>query len=171
MPSMGEILGTEITMKYSASWLGRTGRHSRIFVWLSFFIFHLALLYSGNTFADVKGELGQCAAKADKDERLGCYDLLAKRQKTEQGVTPAERTEMEEPAQISMLEKLYELTRESRENAPMVEWHNPNYFLLAAYNTTPNRNTMLDVATRATAQNTEAKFQLSGKVRPLPETN
>jgi phospholipase A1 len=40
---------------------------------------------------------------------------------------------------------------------------------LAAYNTTPNRDAMLDVDPRAKAQNTEVKFQLSGKIRPLPD--
>ena len=147
----------------------RAARPSSVILCATVFIFHLALVFPGDIRADMAEEIEKCAAIEARDARLDCYDLLAKRHEPVKAVASAERADDEEPAQDSMMEKLYELTEKSRKNAPMIEWHNPDYFLLVAYNNTPNRNTMLDVDPNARAQNTEAKFQLSGKVRPFPD--
>jgi phospholipase A1 len=133
-------------------------RRLSVFLCSTIFIFHLSLIFPSHTHADMTTELAKCAAKADnEDKRLECYDKLAKRFKN----GPSTK--------ISMMEKLWDLDEESREKTPMIQWYHPNYFLFVAYNTTPNRSTMLDVDPKAIAQNTEAKFQLSGKVRLLPD--
>ncbi len=147
----------------------QTGRPSLIIYWVIIFLFYGVLPFSGEAHADMAEEIQMCAARQNKQARLDCYDNLAKRHDLVKAAGPPASAKEEEPAPLSMLEKLYELTEQSRQNAPMIEWHNPDYFLVVAFNTTPNRNTMLDVDPRATAQNTEAKFQLSGKVRPLPD--
>jgi phospholipase A1/A2 len=145
-------------MERTDSKSGRAGRRLNIFLCVTVFIFHLSLIYSHSAHAGMKEDLAKCAAKeGDEDKRLECYDKLA------------EQHENENSTKISMMEKLWDLNAKSRRNTPTIRWYHPNYFLIVAYNTTPNRNTMLDVDPKATPQNTEAKFQLSGKVRLLPD--
>jgi len=138
-------------MKNSTSGYWRR-KHSRVFLCVGIFLFHLSFIFSGDAYADMTEEMAKCEAMEDQYIKLDCYARLAKQRAQ---------------APSSMLEKLYELTKESRDNPPTIQWHNPNYFLFAAYNTTPNRDMLLDVDPGARAQNTEAKFQLSGKVRPF----
>jgi phospholipase A1/A2 len=132
----------------------------------------VSLIFSKDTLADTTEEIGNCTSENDKGKRLECYDkLFRKTESVNADVSTVPVLEEKDPPDcknISIMEKLWDLDEDSRNNAPLVRWHNPNYFLFAAYNTTPNRDTMLDADTSAKAQNTEAVFQLSGKLRPLP---
>jgi phospholipase A1/A2 len=159
-------------MKNTDGRFGYTGRQLSIFLCVTLLIFHGSLVFSKDTLADMIEGIGKCAAEEDKEKRLECYDKLSKRIESVSADVHTETVseEKDTPAhQISMMEKLWDLDEESRKNAPLIRWHNPNYFLFAAYNTTPNRDTMLDADPIAKAQNTEAVFQLSGKLRPLPD--
>ena len=131
------------------------------FLCVVIFIFHLSLLLSNNALADMNEELRKCADENEKDDdkRLKCYDKLAEQNKPVNAAAPNHY--------ISIMEKHWNLDAESRTNALPIQWHRPTYFLFGAYNNSPNRDTTLDVDSRARAQKTEAIFQLSGKVRPL----
>jgi phospholipase A1/A2 len=148
------------------------GRQLSIFLCVTFLVFHVSLIFSRATLADTTEEIGNCTAENDKDKRLECYDKLFKRTESLSAdvntVPVLEEKASSDRENISMMEKLWDLDDKYRNNAPLVRWHNPNYFLFAAYNTTPNRDTMLDADTSAKAQNTEAVFQLSGKLGPFP---
>jgi phospholipase A1/A2 len=122
------------------------------------FLFLLPLIFSGYAHADMATRSEKCAAteKSD-DKKLKCNYNIAKQNKNE----PSDKN--------SMMEKLWDLDEKSREKTPMIRGYHPNYFLFVAYNSTPNRSMMLDVDPEAIPQNTEAKFQLSGKVRLFPK--
>ena len=156
-------------MKKTDGRFRHTGRRLSIFLYATMLIFNLSLIFSNDTLADITEELKECAAKKDKDEKLECYENLAKRYEPVKAAAAAENLKGSKPDKISMMEKLWDLNKDTRKDAPMIQWYNPNYFLFAGYNTTPNRDTMLDFDPRAKAQNTEAIFQLSGKVRLLPD--
>lgn len=136
---------------------GNKGNQLSIFLCISFLVFSVSPVFSGDNISDMTEGIGKCADKEDKDNRIESYDN-----------TISEKTGAPDH-KISMMEKLWDLDEESRKNASMIQWYNPNYFLIAAYNTTPNKGTMLDVDPMAKAQNTEAVFQLSGKLRLLPD--
>lgn len=152
---------------------GYAKRHLSLILTVTLLTFHVSLVFPRHTFADMTEAIRKCAAESDKDKRLACYDKLFR--KTESAnIAPRPATISEKKGaidctKISLMEKRWDLKSECRDNAQRVKWYNPNYFLFAAYNNTPNRNTMLDADPRAKAQNTEAVFQLSGKLRPLPD--
>ena len=154
--------------------LPRTKRGERklsIFLCATLLVSHASIILSKDALADMTKEMEKCAALDDNVNRLACYDILSKRtEPVSIGVHPEPVSEDNSPPahQISMMEKLWDLDEGGRKNAPLIEWHNPNYFLFSSYNSTPNRGTMLDTDPMAKAQNTEAVFQLSGKLRPLP---
>lgn len=132
------------------------GNQLSIFICVTLLVFYVSPVFSEDNLSGMTEGIGKCADKEDKDNRLECYD---------NNVSENMNASIHK---ISMMEKLWNLDEESRKNAPLIQWHNPNYFLIAAYNTTPNKGAMLDVDPMAKAQNTEAVFQLSGKLRLLP---
>ncbi|HPD57322.1 MAG TPA: phospholipase A [Smithellaceae bacterium] len=119
-----------------------------------------------NNFAD-------CAVIKDNVERLKCYDNLA-RQKTEteknvitDSNVPAKEKPPQEKKEASVFSRHWELDGEKSKHAFfMLTPYRPNYFLPIAYNSTPNDNNALDFDPDAKAQRSEAKFQLSFKVKP-----
>jgi phospholipase A1 len=139
----------------------------------------VAILYLGTLFflctsavADMAEDMKKCADEKINTKRLECFDDLYKRQisiKPVEMITKENDVQQEKPKKhISMLETLWDLDRPSRKNAPLIRPHHPNYILLYTYNTTPNDDTLLDVDPKAKAQREEVKFQISGKLRPLP---
>ena len=143
-----------------------------VFLCVVIFILHLSLLLSNNALADMNEEIRKCAAEGDNVRRLECYDKLAEQNKPAKVAAPTDLGEDSKPTlnhYISIMEKHWNLDAENRTNTPLIQWHHPTYFLFGAYNNSPNRDMTLDVDPRAKAQNTEAIFQLSGKVRPLPD--
>ena len=132
----------------------------------------LLLFFSTIARADLAEELTKCAAEQDSAKRLSCYDRLAGREKPVDAAPSTETAEKGRQPQdryVSMMEKLWDLDPESRKNSPPIKAHHPSYILLGAYNNTPNQGTMLDVDPQAKAQNTEVKFQISGKARVIPD--
>ena len=159
-------------MKNTAAKFRYTGSQLSLFLSVTLLVFSILLIFFKDARADSAEEMGTCAAIKNKDKRLECYDTLASQtQSIPSDVPPEPGSEEKNPPvhKISMMEKLWDLDENSRRTAPIIKWHNPNYFLLASYNTTQNRDTMLDADPMARAQNTEAVFQLSGKLRPLPD--
>lgn len=137
-------------------------------------------------FADVTGSMAECAKIENDTARLKCFDDLAGQKvpakttaqptplkTTDTKVTPVEKTAKveasQEMPQPSVMSKRWELDPLSRKNAPLIRAHRPNYFLIAAYNFSPNKDPILDLDSNARAQNTEAKFQISFKVKLLED--
>ena len=141
---------------------------------------YMAILYLSTLFllctsavADIAEDMKKCDDEKIETKRLECFYELYKRQRS---IKPVEMVTKKNDVQqekhkkfFSMLETLWDLDRPSRKNAPLIRPHHPNYFLVYAYNTTPNEEMMLDVDPKAKAQKEEAKFQISGKIRPLPD--
>lgn len=130
--------------------------------------------------ANIADRLTQCAAIEDDIERLQCFDDLAGRRSRVKPVAPLPardntsrqadtatgvRPGHEKQATPSVMSRQWELEPASREKAPVIRMHRPNYFLPVAYNSSPNKDQGLDVDPDARAQNNEAKFQLSFKVK------
>jgi len=150
-------------------------------------ILHVALSESnGFATADIIARMDQCA-KIEKDaERLKCFDEItgkkpfiktdkksAPLKTTESRITPEEKRiqpdiSLETP-KSSVISKRWELDAQSRKNAPIIRIHRSNYILPVAYNSSLNKSPILDVDRNAKAQNTEAKFQISFKVKLLED--
>jgi phospholipase A1 len=120
-----------------------------------------------------------CAIENDK-ERLRCFDSLAGRSSSKgptavlpkqndklQQVDTAMRVQSKEGEQgvPSVMSRHWELDAASREMAPVIRPHRSNYLLPVAYASSLNKDTSLDVDPDAKAQNNEAKFQLSFKIK------
>jgi phospholipase A1/A2 len=122
--------------------------------------------------AEIKDRLADCA-KIDNDAvRLQCFDELAGRKNNVQkdvraatGTMTAAKEAIPEPDKLSVMTKLWDLDKENRKQSFTLRPYRPNYFLPVAYNTSPNGDTALDIDSRANAQNNEAKFQLSFKMK------
>lgn len=159
-------------MKNTHGRFGNAGKQLSTFLFTTLLVFHVSPVFSQDTLSEMTEGIGKCAAEEDKDKRLECYDKLSKRPEFVSADVRTESVSEEKKTPVhntSMMEKFWDLDEENRENAPMIQWHNPNYFLFYSYNTTPNRGTMLDTDPMAKAQNTEAVFQLSGKLRLTPD--
>jgi phospholipase A1 len=145
------------------------------------FLMVLSPIYN-YAFADIVGRMTECAKIESNSERLKCFDDLAGQKTpvkttvqpiplktTDNGVAPSDKTakveasrEMPKP---SVMSKRWELDPLSRKSAPIIRAHRSNYFLAAAYNSSVNKDPLLDLNSNAKAQNTEAKFQISFKVK------
>ncbi len=162
----------EHVMNYSACKREqRTGR-------LSMMVFLLALLfsshYSGLLCAnELDAGLAKCSGINDPKERLECFDALARRtseQPLPQDISCQQSEEitkeMPEPQTgLSIIAKQWDLDKSRPRNALRVRLYRQNYFLPYTYNATPNKSEALDMDSNARAQNTEAEFQLSLKMK------
>jgi len=145
-------------------------------IWsLIYSIIHFFMALSplcGNAIADITEHMAECA-KLDNDKaRLKCFDNLTGRNiptKAEVFATTTEDKSFQTIAQPSVMEKHWELDRISRKIAPFIRAYRPNYILPLAYNSSPNHDSILDVDRNAKAENTEAKFQISFKVKLWPD--
>jgi len=132
--------------------------------------------------ADIAGSISECAKIEGDKERLKCFDDLTGRKPPVKNagrpafpetaaadVKAAESTANIETTQKiskpSVMSKRWELDPSSRKNAPLIRAHHSNYILPVTYNSSLNKDSMLDVDRNAKAENTEAKFQISFKVK------
>jgi len=141
--------------------------------------------------AEIDDALAQCAAfKDDKDARLKCFDELANRQtsakaKNDAGAKPAEIIVTQEASAdkshenktakdtapedeiFSVMARHWDLRSDQpKKRNIFVFWpYRPCYFLPAAYNSSPNDSTQLDVDPKAKSQANEVKFQMSFKFK------
>lgn len=148
-------------------------------LWMTILV--LFFLFPGYVIADIADRITQCAAIENDIERLKCFDDLAGEKSSMKLTTPLPAEKKDEPQQTqatttvpsndekqatpSVMSRQWELDAASREKAPVIRAHRPNYFLPGAYNSTPNKDEGLDVDPNARAQNNEAKFQLSFKIK------
>jgi phospholipase A1 len=131
--------------------------------------------------ADISRKLADCTRIENDAARLKCFDSLAGRKTLPPtapgearlpGATVSGQAEGEPPRDLrapSVMAKHWELDEGTRENKSIIRPYRPNYFLPVAYNSSLNQDPMLDVANNARAQHTEAKFQISFKVKLLED--
>ncbi len=147
---------------------------------LSMTVLALFALFPGYVLADIADRVAQCATIKNDIERLKCFDDLSGRSSSKKpaAALPAENDkprkadavataspgDEKEPAP-SVMSRHWELDAASREKSPVIRAHRPNYMLPVAYVSSPNKDSSLDVDPEARAQNNEAKFQLSFKVK------
>lgn len=136
---------------------------------LIFICCFLPLLSSSSVAAQNTDPLARCAGIENDVDRLQCYDELAGRKKTaKEKITAKESTKttvQEAAPELSVMTKYWDLDTENREHSFFLRPYRPNYFLFAAYNSSPNEDTSLDFDPKAKAQYNEAKFQLSFKAK------
>jgi phospholipase A1 len=131
----------------------------------------LLIPFSGDA-AESAGSMAECA-KIEKDaERLKCFDELAGKKVAGQATNPpsaaataAIKESSPESKQQSVMSKQWDLDTEHRKHAFALRPYRPNYFLPVTYNSSPNDDTALDFDPNAKSQHTEAKFQLSFKIK------
>lgn len=125
--------------------------------------------------AEIDNGLAKCVdIKDDNAARLKCFDDLAARNVPVREIIPASTAETPEPKEsitekknISVMTKHWDMDRDPDKGKNIfILWpYRPSYFLLAAYNSSPNEDAMLDIDPKAKAQYNEVKFQLSFKIK------
>ncbi len=152
---------------------------SVVLFFTSFFSFYQ------NVMANITDKMAECAAIQDGNTRLKCFDDLSGRNipVTVRSVMPAttekvpsqtidqpmttqkEDKELQTITQPSIMSKQWELDEISRKTSPIIKFHRTNYFLPLAYTVHPNREPALALDRQARSDNTEAKFQISFKIK------
>ena len=134
--------------------------------------------------AEIDKCLAKCVQLKDDNERLKCFDELARRQipLREAVILKSPEEETQESAAIekaiahlpeaeqkyfSIMEKQWDLRSDKpKERNIFVLWpYRPCFFLPLAYNSSPNDSTQLDVDPKAKSLYNEVKFQLSFKFK------
>jgi phospholipase A1 len=150
------------------------------------FLIVLLPLYDYCPAADIAGSIAECAKIEGDKERLKCFDNLAGQKtliKTDTRTTPQKTTDTkttstekttnietpQETAKPSVMSKRWELDPLSRKKAPLIRAHRSNYILPFSYNSSLNKDPILDLNSDAKAENAEAKFQISFKVKLLED--
>jgi phospholipase A1 len=117
--------------------------------------------------------MARCSKISDPTQRLECFDALA-RQTGEKPIAaqPAANQSKTVVGQVqegnadrSILSKQWDLEHVTPNEARRIRLYRANYFMPFTYNTTPNRSEALDMDGNARAQNAEAEFQLSLKMK------
>lgn len=147
-------------------------------IYSTIFFFIVIFPLCGTAKADITVSMAECAQIRDDTARLKCFDSLTGRNipaPTEAAAKPAMLITQAEnkPAPTitppSVMSRHWELDDLSRKVAPLIRAHRPNYILPLAYNSSPNHDSILDMDRKAKAQNMEAKFQISFKVKLWPD--
>lgn len=134
--------------------------------------------------AEIDKGLAKCVQLKDDNERLKCFDELARRQIPLREAfilkSPEEETQEsaavekaiapppgEEEKYFSVMEKQWDLRSDKpKERNIFVLWpYRPCFFLPLAYNSSPNDSNQLDVDPKAKSLYNEVKFQLSFKFK------
>jgi len=122
--------------------------------------------------AEMNDRLADCAKIEDNAARLQCFDEFAgrknpvpERAKAATATMPVAKEMSSGPDNLSVMTRHWDLDPNNRRNSFVLRPYRMNYFLLAAYNSSPNDETNLEYDPAAKAQFNEAKFQLSFKAK------
>ncbi len=148
----------------------REGFYYRLIIIFIFFILgSLSFWGAGVARAgDLEERIAACAGMTDADARLKCFDEAVA------STTAPEKTVLEdapvlpssdEKKELSVLTRHWDLDPANRRNPFILRPYRLNYFLAAAYNSSPNDEVGLEYDSNAKAQFNEAKFQLSFKAK------
>ena len=114
--------------------------------------------------------LAGCAAIAQGDLRLACYDSLAAEagvssivDATTEGQTEAPVEATETPVHTTQLADHIALQEKTADDQWLITPHKRNYLLFATYNSTPNEEAWTEINPNAEMDKVEAKFQISLK--------
>ena len=139
-----------------------------VFVILFFLIFFSSFAHTGEN----TDRLAQCASVENDAARLQCFDELTGRKKSVLESSPAITTtgpvislSPPDKERLSIMTQQWDLDKAQRKRTFLLRSYRPNYFLPVAYNSSPNQGEQLDAYSAAKAQNNEAKFQLSFKLK------
>lgn len=91
-----------------------------------------------------------CSRIQDEEERLTCYDEIARRKSDKHD---------------SYLSRLWELDEDKPRDQYAIMAHRSNYILPVAYNSSPNTGPFQEASTGEDIQETEVKFQISLKIK------
>lgn len=117
----------------------------------------------GSSLSDRRAE---CAKIADDAERLRCYDEISGRKQAEDLAIPEEEEKAPgERETQSILSRIWELDRESRQREFAITPYRSNYILPVTYNATPNEGPFQEADPGKEVQNYEVKFQISFKIK------
>jgi len=139
------------------------GKHFIILIFVLFLIFIPAKYVQANE----QSSFFDCSQIENDEERLACYDKLA-RQKFDK-VPPAVAQSVETPELVSdnesYLSELWELDEDKPRGEYALMMHRSNYILPFSYNYSPNREPFQTDSTGEDIERTEVAFQLSLKIK------
>ena len=136
-----------------------------------FAVLLLSLIAPHDSRAEISGTLRGCAEIEDDASRLRCFDEVTGRKKPPAAAPiPSRKAEAamkssESGSEPSVMSRHWDLDPKSRENRSIIRAHRTNYMLPVAYNSTINQESISDSENNTNNQHTEAKFQISFKVK------
>ncbi|MBP1749273.1 MAG: phospholipase, partial [Deltaproteobacteria bacterium] len=151
--------------------------------WIIFIIIIITAFIPLRAMAETTDNFSQCAPIEDDNARLKCYDNASgrpvKAPATDASSGPLPATAVPEkdpqmagklkggpdPTGASVLARQWDLDETNRARKFVIKTHRSNYVLPVAYNNSPNADSNLDLDPNAKPQHTEAKFQISFKVK------
>jgi phospholipase A1 len=127
----------------------------------------LLFLFAVTTHADVSKIIDECAKIDDSAKRLKCYDDLAGRKEApgKPAGTAAPETKPGSQTQVSYLERLWELDKESRKGKFAISPHRSNYILPITYVESPNEQAVKKANPDKELKNMEVAYQISFKAK------
>ena len=127
-----------------------------------FIVFFSFSMPSGNLKADIQSVLDDCSQIENDEERLKCYDEIARRSLINE--KPVANQSEEAKENYSYLSRLWELDEEKPRGKYSIISHRSNYILPVAHNKSPNK-TIEDISAFKNVQESEVKFQISLKTK------
>jgi len=127
----------------------------------------LLFLSAATTHADVPKSIDECTKIEDSAKRLKCYDDLAGRKEAPGkpvGIAAPETTPGPQ-TQVSYLERLWELDKESRKGRFAISTHRSNYILPITYVESPNEQAVKKANPDKQLKNPEVAYQISFKAK------
>jgi phospholipase A1 len=120
--------------------------------YLTIIIVVFLLLFTPTSYlrAEDRRSLLDCSQIENEEERLACYDEIARE---------------ESNSDDSYLSRLWELDENKPRDRYVIMTHRSNYILPVAYNKSPNTRPFKEGSDGGDAQETEVKFQISLKIK------
>jgi phospholipase A1 len=132
-----------------------------------FFVSLFIFISTKCIFADDQCNVIDCSQIENAEDRLACYDKIARQKSAKATVAGAQSDKMPESNSVkeSYLSKLWELNEDKSRDKYVLMMHRSNYILPFSYNSSPNREPFQANSTGEDIERTEVKFQLSFKVK------
>ncbi|MBT8491093.1 MAG: phospholipase A [Deltaproteobacteria bacterium] len=117
--------------------------------------------------AEDQSNVVDCSQLENEEDRLACYDKIARQKsdKAEPAVARSDETPESDSDTGSYLSKLWELDENKPRGKYALMMHRSNYILPFSYNSSPNEEPFQANSTGEDIEKTEVKFQLSLKVK------
>jgi len=131
------------------------------------FVSLLIIIPAKYLWAEIQSNVVDCSQLENKEDRLECYDKIARQkpEKAEPEVARSDETSELDSDTGSYLSKLWELDEDKPRGKYALMMHRSNYILPFSYNSSPNEEPFQANSTGEDIEKTEVKFQLSLKVK------